>query len=320
VSAFDPGSLTVTWRPADAPGGIADCAVRCERPDVAGRLRGLEAQQAVALIPLLYALCSRAQGCAARLAWAAAQGQEVAAHVDAAVAAEAAREHAWRLCLDWPAQLGLAVDRPAFAGLAAAIAAGQRPGWTPPAWIETLADEAPRAAALPALDARASLQEWPPMDASFARRPLWRGAFAETGALARSGALEGGVRARVQARASELRDYLRGRPVLPGRASAVPVVPGMGRALVETARGTLLHEIGVRDGRVESYVIVAPTDWNFHAEGPLALQLRAALQRDAAGDGARVQEALSRWVLALDPCVRWAVERSSEGDGRRPGE
>ena len=41
-------------------------------------------------------------------------------------------------------------------------------------------------------------------------------------------------------------------------------------AAVETARGPLLHFARVRDGRIEDYHVLAPTEWNFHPRGLLA--------------------------------------------------
>jgi Ni,Fe-hydrogenase I large subunit len=82
------------------------------------------------------------------------------------------------------------------------------------------------------------------------------------------------------------------------------VAPGRGRALVETARGLLMHEIVLDGERIADYFIVAPTEWNFHPQGPLAgwLMGRAANDRDT------VQRLAARAVAALDPCVRWELE------------
>ena len=37
--------------------------------------------------------------------------------------------------------------------------------------------------------------------------------------------------------------------------------------MVETARGLLLHAVEIDGARVLSYRIIAPTEWNFHAQG-----------------------------------------------------
>ena len=62
---------------------------------------------------------------------------------------------------------------------------------------------------------------------------------------------------------------------------------------METARGLLMHEIALDGERIADYCIVAPTEWNFHPQGPLAGWLigrnagdRAAVQGLAALKGA----------------------------------
>jgi len=37
---------------------------------------------------------------------------------------------------------------------------------------------------------------------------------------------------------------------------------GKGRGIVEAARGTLIHEVEIRGGKIKSYNIVTPTVWN----------------------------------------------------------
>ena len=108
---FDPGRVRLTLTMDE--GVVSRAGAACERPDVARLLRGQPAEQAVALVPLIYSLCGKAQGIAARVALDAARGDPVETHVDADVLAEAAREHAWKLFIDWPRQLGLDPDEAA---------------------------------------------------------------------------------------------------------------------------------------------------------------------------------------------------------------
>ena len=71
-----------------------------------------------------------------------------------------------------------------------------------------------------------------------------------------------------------------------------------GRALVETARGLLMHEIVLDGDTVAEYFIVAPTEWNFHPQGPLAgwLGTTDARAEGCASAGSRaVREARARW-------------------------
>jgi Ni,Fe-hydrogenase I large subunit len=81
-------------------------------------------------------------------------------------------------------------------------------------------------------------------------------------------------------------------------------MPGRGRALVETARGLLMHEIVLDGDRIADYSIVAPTEWNFHPQGPLAGWL---MGRDA-GDREALGKFAAHSVAALDPCVRWELQ------------
>lgn len=155
-------------------------------------------------------------------------------------------------------------------------------------------------------------------DAEFGRLPYWNGAPAETGALARQAATPL-IAALVQrdgrtastrfvarlvelaALARDLRTRTDG-PVPMVHAHAV--ADGVGLGLAETARGLLLHRAEVRDGVVAAYRIVAPTEWNFHPDGPLARGLAGR----AADDRAGLEREARIVVQSLDPCVACRVE------------
>ncbi len=149
-------------------------------------------------------------------------------------------------------------------------------------------------------------------DAEFARRPVWRGAPAETGALARQQAdallqalLQRGrsrVAARVVARLRELALLLAGRGQAPLGATTLP--DGSGLAWVENVRGLLLHRLRLVRGRTADYRIVAPTEWNFHPAGALP----AALQHAPAHDLDALQRRTRVLVDSLDPCVACSIE------------
>jgi hypothetical protein len=155
-------------------------------------------------------------------------------------------------------------------------------------------------------------------DPEFARLPRWGGMPAETGALARqAGApliaalLERDGRtasARFVARLVELAVLVRDlRARSAGHMAAVrrhALRDGAGLGLAETARGLLLHRVQVERGLVTDYRIVAPTEWNFHPQGPLpqALTGRGAVDRGQLERDARVA------VQSLDPCVACRVE------------
>jgi hypothetical protein len=319
TAGIDPGCVRL--RLGVDQGRVSDVHVASERPAVAQALRGRQADAAVRLVPLLFALCGKAQGRAAMLALEAARGAEYPAHLDPAIQHEALREHLWRWLLDLPPLLGEAAMRDEFVTATRWIAGGKRDelgALLAGSRVEALrcrlleAEDAidPEPRLLPALDAPTSLAAWARLDAEFCRTPQWQGAAAETGAVARQRGRAGVPRrafsARWLARLEEVRDWAAGGEEVGagGTASAAQVAPGIGRALVETARGLLMHEI-VLDGEcIADYSIVAPTEWNFHPQGPLAgwLAGRDASDRDA------LQTFASRAVAALDPCVRWELE------------
>lgn len=151
-------------------------------------------------------------------------------------------------------------------------------------------------------------------DAEFTRRPHWRAAPAETGALARHQhqpllrALMAHdttrITARLVARLRELALLLLDE--YPVALGARQLPDGRGLAWVENARGLLLHQVQLdeRGQQVLGYRIVAPTEWNFRPGGPLALALD-----DAPVAGASAAQALAtRLVHSLDPCVACHVE------------
>jgi Ni,Fe-hydrogenase I large subunit len=72
----------------------------------------------------------------------------------------------------------------------------------------------------------------------------------------------------------------------------------------EMARGLLVHAVRLEGGRIASYAIVAPTEWNFHPRGPLALELENRPVRDAA----EARRALGFAAATLDPCVALETE------------
>jgi hypothetical protein len=319
TAAIEPGCVRLVLGVTN--GRVSSVRVASERPALAPRLRGRPADEAVRLVPLLFALCGKAQGCAAELALAAARGRQCVAHLDPAIQAEAMREHLWRWLLDLPPLLGKAPLQVEFVAATGWIATGRRAELAvlldDPriealcrrlAAVEDIDDVAPRR--LPPLDAQSSLAVWQQFDAGFCLTPHWQGQAAETGALARRQDTPwpeaGACAARWLARLEELRDWAAGSEKVGagGTASAVQTTAGRGRALVETARGPLLHEIALDGERIADYFIVAPTEWNFHPQGPLAGWLTG---RDASNREA-LQAFAARAVAALDPCVRWELE------------
>ncbi|MBS4095901.1 MAG: nickel-dependent hydrogenase large subunit [Sulfuricella sp.] len=94
--------------------------------DIARLTRGKAPDQTALLIPLLFSLCGKAQGSAARLALDAAQGKTaIATAEECQVLAEAFQESAWRLLIDLPQRFGFPANLPALAELRRQCAALQ---------------------------------------------------------------------------------------------------------------------------------------------------------------------------------------------------
>lgn len=304
TAAIDPGNVTLTLTVAEQR--VISVQVACRRPALAGRLHGQPAERAVAAIPLLFSICGRAQGLAAHLALRAARGQAAPPEHHPEIAHEIIGEHLWRLLLDWPRVLDLPTEQALFMEARRRLAEPNFADWADaklaPAVNRVLSALAGRPEPdggiplLPPLDATDSLNEWPSLDDAFAARPTWRDRAAETGALARNCQIDHSrpLRSRVRARWLEVLSP-------PGTASAVAIAPGVGRALVDTARGLLMHEIRLADDRIAEYTIVAPTEWNFHDEGNLRQWLTNCRLATAEGLAERA-------LLALDACVPTRIQ------------
>lgn len=153
----------------------------------------------------------------------------------------------------------------------------------------------------------AYLPDMPPGDLAprlrepaFAAIPDWDGPR-ETGPLARRhahplvdaaiNAHGAGLLARLLARLVEL-------AALPGEIAAARArtAPAPGLGVVETARGRLIHHARLDGERVAEYVILAPTEWNFHPHGVAARALAGLAPEPA------------RAVIeAIDPCVDYEL-------------
>ena len=147
---------------------------------------------------------------------------------------------------------------------------------------------------------------------AFAAAPSLPGRRPETGPAARA-ALRGQQlkthAGRLGARLGEIAEAAR---VLAGVMQPDPadwivagrLAPGVGFAAVETPRGRLHHLAQLKaSGDVERYLILAPTEWNFAADGPFA----DALQKLRIGAGA-ARPAIERLASLYDPCVGCAIE------------
>jgi coenzyme F420-reducing hydrogenase alpha subunit len=198
---------------------------------------------------------------------------------------------------------------------------GARPAagsWFGQLWSEIVRDEGFAACVPDALDVDddpAVLARLRSDGDAFAAVPSLPGRAPETGAFARhwrkTDFYAGAATARLGARMIDLAECLdrlaraaAGDEM--GQTEAHGVAPAVreGFAAVETSRGRLAHWTRLsRDGKIEDYAIVAPTEWNFHPAGPFV----------AAVLGARVSKAtaaasIARLAGMFDPCVLYRVE------------
>jgi hypothetical protein len=155
-------------------------------------------------------------------------------------------------------------------------------------------------------------------DRDFARTPELLARRPEAGAAARRNCPEGGMQARLAARRGDMAATLDAlETLLEGGAAPAGLIAthgdaaGGGFAAVESARGRLYHALRLDGaGRIADYRIVAPTEWNFHPEGPFAQMLRGA----NIGAGARAKRRIERLAFVFDPCIRAVAEISDYSD------
>jgi hypothetical protein len=143
----------------------------------------------------------------------------------------------------------------------------------------------------------------------FSLAPALPGRSVETGAAARqaSAGFASSLAGRMAARFADMtatldavHTVLAGGAAPPGLLSARNLGPGEGFAALDSARGRLYHRVKLDwAGRIVDYAIVAPTEWNFHPEGPFVRLLRGAW----IGSGAAARRRVERLAFVFDPCV-----------------
>lgn len=160
---------------------------------------------------------------------------------------------------------------------------------------------------------------------SWCKAPRLGRAVVEVGALARQlidghpligdlvAASGGNVRSRVIARLLEtarvliaMEDWV--KAIEPGEPFCVPTrIPesASGVGLVEAARGSLGHWLGIRHGRILNYQIIAPTTWNFSPRDGDAVPgaLEQALVGTPVRPGETTPVAVQHVVRSFDPCM-----------------
>nr|WP_249811732.1 nickel-dependent hydrogenase large subunit [Bradyrhizobium sp. 197] len=79
---------------------------------------------------------------------------------------------------------------------------------------------------------------------------------------------------------------------------------GRGAGAVECARGRLYHAVELDDeDRILRFELLAPTEWNFHARGPLV----RSLQGSVLAGGQQGLDAVRALVGSFDPCVGFSL-------------
>lgn len=330
-------SIDVGWRD-----GVIDAVGICaDLPQASKVLAGRTPAEALALLGRLYSVCGQAQRAAAELALAAASDTTLApgrhAELEAAVARECVTEHLWRLLVDWPRKLGVAGAPDRFAYWYRRIAAADA-GWQrelaaelASAWLGGAPAQLEDWAALDAYDAwvRTAGPAFAPLFAALrAAEPAAaerRGSAAtpETGAFVQYGehpwlaalhAAGRGLEARVGARVVALVRLLDALAA-PGandaelELDAASPAERCGRAAVTTARGVLVHDVTLADGRIARYGIRTPTECNFAPGGAY----RSLVEARRAADAPAAARLADLWALALDPCVPYTVRVAGAG-------
>jgi len=157
--------------------------------------------------------------------------------------------------------------------------------------------------------------------AVYSDAPDLRGNIPETGVWARRAVRESaqlqaaGPVARLKARIAEIAQLcasLDSGETDPGDEAVASYRLGAGRgaAAVECARGRLYHAVALdEEDRIVNFEFLAPTEWNFHARGPLVRSLKGS--RIAAGR--RGQEAVRVVVDSFDPCVGFSLKFCEAG-------
>ncbi|WP_257166929.1 nickel-dependent hydrogenase large subunit [Bradyrhizobium sp. SRS-191] len=167
---------------------------------------------------------------------------------------------------------------------------------------------------LSAADDRAVVTRLMDEGAAFAAAPDIDGRVPETGVWARHAARAAspaGPADRLAAKIAEIAALLRWIEAGESDDEAVDgdvlasyaLGPRCGAAAVECARGRLHHVVELdAQGAIRRFEFLAPTEWNFHARGPVVKSLTGAMLRDR-GD----RNAIDALIGAFDPCVGYRL-------------
>jgi len=73
---------------------------------------------------------------------------------------------------------------------------------------------------------------------------------------------------------------------------------------LEAARGRLFHQVFAEDGKIKSYQILAPTEWNFHPQGVLSRMIETVKYKSEQD----LVNQIKLLVDVVDPCVGYSIE------------
>lgn len=323
MSGFDPGRVTVGFSLTN--GVVTAASIRSARPlSLASRFAGRPVEQAVEAVGLVNAVCGVSH--AAALTFAAAMAgqrvipREIAERWRVRLAAERVAEHLRELVRLAPvaafpivrdaleaarkaARTGIAGDDIRAIGAAFGLV---------PDWLPALPDHPALPDALTSADDDAVIAALE-TDAEFSSLPVLPGRRPETGPASRLGwsaAVPGATDAARLVEAEEALGILLGGTSNDGDfgnwLAANRTQNHTGYASVESPRGRLYYSAVVQgDGRLRDARVVAPTEWNFHPDGPFA---RALVGFRPDGDAVM---AIARLAAQFSPCV--AVDVVPEG-------
>ncbi|WP_100176597.1 nickel-dependent hydrogenase large subunit [Bradyrhizobium nitroreducens] len=151
--------------------------------------------------------------------------------------------------------------------------------------------------------------------AAYSDAPDLCGRIPETGVWARSArrkemsSSSGDPAARLKARIAEIGQLCAwldhgATDLEEGVVASYRLGAGKGAAAVECARGRLYHAVALDgEGRIVNFEFLAPTEWNFHAHGPLVRNLKGA----TLAAGRQGQDAVRALVGSFDPCVGFSL-------------
>ncbi len=323
MSGFDPGKVRVIFSMAN--GEVAAASIRSARPlSLASRFAGRPVEQAVEAVGLVNAVCGVSHAAALTFAAAMAGQRVIQAEVierwRIRLAAERVAEHLRELVRLAPvtafpvvrdaleaartaARTGIAGDDVRTIGTALGLV---------PHWLPALPEHPTPPDALTSADDKAVMAALE-ADIEFSASPFLPGRHPETGPAARLGWSASAQGATDAARLVEAEEAL---GILLGGASSDGDFGGWltanrtqnhtGYASVESPRGRLYYSAVVQgDGRLRDARVVAPTEWNFHPDGPFA---RALAGFRPEGDAVM---AIARLAAQFSPCV--AVDVVPEG-------